>query len=123
VGESAAAPPQPLDAAVVFAPAGELVRVGLRALGPGGTLACAGIHMSDIPALSYADSLFEERTLTSVTANTRADGAALLAVAAAIPVRPTASTFPLADANRALAQLRHDALRGSGVLVVGAGSG
>jgi alcohol dehydrogenase, propanol-preferring len=123
VGASADPPPRPLDAAIVFAPAGELVRVGLRALGPGGTLACAGIHMSDIPALAYADSLFEERTLTSVTANTRADGAALLAVAAAIPVRPTTTTFALADANRALAQLRHDALRGSGVLVVGEGSG
>jgi len=123
VGATSDAAPQSLDAAVLFAPAGELVPVGLRALAPGGTLACAGIHMSDLPPLVYADTLFEERTLTSVTANTRADGAGLLAVAAAIPLRPETTRFALADANRALGRLKHDALRGSGVLVVQEGSG
>ena len=117
-GAAAEAPPEPLDSAILFAPAGELVPPALRALRPGGTLACAGIYMSDIPPLAYATELFEERTLTSVTANTRADGEELLAVAAEIPLRPRITTFPLEQANRALEQLERDGIRGSGVLTV-----
>jgi propanol-preferring alcohol dehydrogenase len=118
-GAADAAPPEALDAAVLFAPVGSLVPPALRALAPGGTLACAGIYLSDIPVLSYEAHLFEERTLTSVTANTRADGEELLAVAAEIPVRPRTTLFPLDQANEALARLKNDGIRGSGVLVVG----
>ena len=81
-GPADGAPPEPLDAAVLFAPAGELVPVALRALDQGGTLAVAGIHLSDIPALNYADELFREKQLRSVTANTRADGEEFLRLAA-----------------------------------------
>ncbi len=111
-------PPEALDAAILFAPAGELVPPALAALRPGGTLACAGIYMSDIPRLAYTAHLFEERTLTSVTANTRADGEELLAVAAEIPIRPRTTAFPLERANQALQQLKRDGIRGSGVLEV-----
>jgi propanol-preferring alcohol dehydrogenase len=93
------------------------VPVALGALDRGGTLAIAGIHLSDVPSLSYARHLFEERTLRSVTANTRADGAAFLEVAAAIPVRVAATPYPLDDANRALADLAHDRVNGAAVLV------
>ena len=82
VGDAAAEPPEPLDGAILFAPAGELVPPALRALDRGGTLAIAGIWLSDIPALSYADELFEERQVRSVTANTRRDGEEFLALAA-----------------------------------------
>ncbi len=119
-GAAAEAPPEPLDSAILFAPAGELVPPALRALRPGGTLACAGIYLSEIPPLVYATELFEERTLTSVTANTRSDGEELLAVAAEIPLRPRITAFPLEQANRALEQLKRDGIRGSGVLTVGA---
>ena len=118
VGEADALPPVPLDGAIVFAPAGELVPPALRALRKGGTLALAGIHMSTVPAMSYDEHLFHEKTLTSVEANTRADGEALLAIAAAIPIRPRRVLFDLADANRALATLKHDGIDGTGVLVV-----
>jgi len=118
VGEADALPPVPLDGAIVFAPAGELVPPALRALRKGGTLALAGIHMSTIPAMSYDEHLFHEKTLTSVEANTRADGEALLAIAAAIPIRSRRVLFPFADANRALATLKHDGIDGTGVLVV-----
>ena len=113
-----AAPPEKLDAAILFAPAGELVPTALTALGPGGTLACAGIHMSAIPALDYAAHLFEERTLTSVTANTRADGRALLELAGRVPLRPRTSAFPFERANEALLALRDGLIVGSGVLRV-----
>lgn len=109
--------PVPADGTIIFAPAGELVPLALRNLGPGGTLALAGIHMSAIPALDYAD-LYRERTVTSVTANTREDGGALLAEAARISLRPTVTRFPLADAHRALEALKRGAFTGSGVLVV-----
>jgi propanol-preferring alcohol dehydrogenase len=111
-------PPEPLDAAILFAPAGELVPTALAALGPGGTLACAGIHMSAIPALDYAAHLFEERTLTSVTANTRADGRALLELAGRVPLRPRTTAFPFARANEALLALRDGVIVCSGVLRV-----
>jgi propanol-preferring alcohol dehydrogenase len=116
-GDTWDAPPVPLDGAIVFAPAGEVVPPALRALGKGGTLAVAGIHMSDIPPLAYDLCLFQEKTLTSVTSNTRADGDALLREAAAIPLRPWVTTFPLSEANDALLTLANDGIRGTAVLV------
>jgi len=110
-------PPEPLDAAVLFAPAGELVPVALRALDRGGTLAVAGIHLSDVPALRYEDDLFYERQLRSVTANTRHDGEEFLALAARIPVRVTTTPYPLGAADRALADLAGGRVRGAAVLV------
>ncbi len=117
-GDAADAPPEPLDAAILFAPSGALVPTALRALASGGTLACAGIHLSEIPPLDYASELFGERVLTSVTANTRADGRELLAIAAEIPIRPRITRFGLAEANRALQALRRDRIVGSAVLAV-----
>ncbi len=116
-------PPDPLDAAILFAPAGELVPTALGALAPGGTLACAGIYMSDVPALDYAAHLFDERTLTSVTANTRQDGRELLEVAARIPIRPHITSFPLAQANTALQKLKTGEIAGSCVLRVSPAEG
>ena len=111
------APPVPLDGAIVFAPVGEVVPPALRAVRPGGTVAIAGIHLTDIPALSYEECLFEERTLTSVTANTRSDGEALLREAAAIGLRPRVQRFPLDAANEALAALAGDGISGTAVLI------
>jgi len=116
-GDVGDAPPEPLDSAIVFAPAGELVPLALRRLARGGTLALAGIAMTPTPPLDYARDLFYERQVRSVTANTRADGEALLAEAARIPVRLTTTTFPLAEANRALGALKRGAFAGSAVLV------
>jgi len=118
VGETFDPPPVKVDSAIVFAPAGELVPVALKALRKGGTVALAGIHMSQVPALDYEEHLFYERDVRSVTANTRADGEELLRVAAAIPLRPRITTFPLAQANRALAQLREGRLQGAAVLAL-----
>jgi propanol-preferring alcohol dehydrogenase len=117
VGGASDRPPAPLDAAILFAPAGELVPPALEALRAGGTLAVAGIHLSAVPPLDYAKHLFHEKTLTSVEANTRRDGVELLQLATAIPLRPTTQTFPLTEAARVLALLKHDRLRGSAVLV------
>jgi propanol-preferring alcohol dehydrogenase len=114
--------PAPADGAIVFAPAGELVPLALRNLAPGGTLALAGIYMTAVPSLDYAD-LYRERTLTTVTANTRDDGRELLAEAGRIPLRPTVTTFPLADANRALRALKAGAFAGSGVLLTNEAGG
>jgi propanol-preferring alcohol dehydrogenase len=110
-------PPEPLDAAILFAPVGTLVPPALAALDRGGTLAVAGIHLTDIPALTYAAHLFEERCLCSVTANTRDDGRALLDLAARIPLRPTTVRYPLEGADRALADLAADRVNGAAVLV------
>ena len=121
-GEPADRPPAAADGAIVFAPAGELVSLALRNLASGGTLALAGIHMTVIPPLDYAD-LYGERTITSVTANTRDDGRSLLSEAARIPIRPAVTTFPLAQANLALQQLKTGTFAGSGVLVVSGASG
>ena len=110
------APPVPLDAAIVFAPAGEIVPAALRALDRGGTLVLGGIHMSPIPALDYA-LLYHERVVRSVANNTRADGRDFLAEAAAIGLRTHTQTFALDDANDALIALKHDAIRGAAVLV------
>jgi len=110
--------PVKCDAAIIFAPAGELVPVALRGLDKGGTVALAGIHMSDVPAMAYEPHLFWEKTLQSVTANTREDGEALLAEAAAIPIRPRVQRYALAEANRALQDLAGDRVEGTAVLMV-----
>ncbi len=115
VGASDEPPPEPLDAALIFAPAGALVPIALRALAPGGTVVCAGIHMSDIPSFPYAD-LWRERSIRSVANLTRADGAAFLALAPQVPVRTTVTTYPLAQAEQALADLRAGAFEGAAVL-------
>lgn len=112
-------PPEPLDAAILFAPAGELVLPARKALDRGGTLAVAGIHLSDIPSLVYADHLFEERTLRSVTANTRADGLAFFKVAESISLKVTVTPYAMSDANTALSDLAGDRVSGAAVLVAG----
>jgi propanol-preferring alcohol dehydrogenase len=110
-------PPEPLDAAILFAPAGELVPVALAALDRGGTLAVAGIHLTGIPPLDYQLHLFQERTLRSVTANTRADGRELLAHAAAHRLRVATTGYPLDRADRALSDLAADRVTGAAVLL------
>jgi len=110
--------PGALDAAIVFAPVGGLVPVALRAVDKGGTVALAGIHMSDMPAMAYEPHLFWEKTLRSVTANTRADGEALLAEAAAIPIRPRVTRYPLSDANRALVDIKTSDVEATAVLMI-----
>lgn len=117
-GKDAGALPVQTDSAIIFAPAGELVPVALEKLRKGGTLALAGIHMSQIPALDYERHLFYERNIHSVTANTRADGEALLAEAASILLRPHVTEYPLSDANRALQDLKADRINGTGVLAI-----
>jgi propanol-preferring alcohol dehydrogenase len=116
VGEAADAPPEPLDGAILFAPAGELVPVALRALDAGGTLAVAGIWLSDIPGLNYDAELFRERRLRSVTANTRQDGEQFLALAERFGIRATTVSYPMADAPRALTDLAHGGFSGAAVL-------
>jgi propanol-preferring alcohol dehydrogenase len=116
-GDTLDTPPAPLDGAIVFAPAGEVVPPALRALRKGGTLAVAGIHLTDIPPLVYDTCLFHEKTLTSVASNTRDDGHALLREAAAIPLQPRVTTFPLIEANEALIALARDGVSGTAVLV------
>jgi len=118
VGEQADELPAKVDSAILFAPAGELVPPALASLEKGGTLALAGIYVSQIPSLDYEQHLFYERNLRSVTANTRDDGRRLLAEAAAIPVRPHTTVYPMADANRALLDLKSDAISGTGVLMM-----
>lgn len=109
--------PEPLDAAIVFAPAGELVPAALAAVRKGGTVVCAGIHMSDIPSFPY-ELLWGERVVRSVANLTRHDGEEFLALAPRIPVRTTVTTFPLVEANEALDRLRTGRLAGAAVLVV-----
>lgn len=109
-------PPKRLDAAIIFAPAGEIVPAALRALDKGGTLVLGGIHMSHIPPLDY-DWLYHERVVRSVANNTREDGREFLDLAVRIPVETHTETFPLRDANRALNALKNDAIRGAGVLM------
>jgi propanol-preferring alcohol dehydrogenase len=117
-GGAAETPPAPLDSAIIFAPAGELVPVALAALGRGGTLALAGIHMSAIPALDYDHHLFQERTVRSVTANTRADGEELLRLAARIPLDIHVTTYAFEEAQQALQDLAGDHVTGSAVVTV-----
>ena len=115
-GGSDESPPAPLDAALLFAPVGALVPAALAATAPGGTVVCAGIHMSDIPSFAYR-LLWDERTVRSVANLTRADGEEFLALAAEIPVRTTVHRFPLEQAGAALLALRRGAFEGAAVLV------
>jgi propanol-preferring alcohol dehydrogenase len=115
-GGSHESPPQELDAAIIFAPAGPLVPAALKALAPGGSVVCAGIHMTDIPSFPYED-LWQERQIRSVANLTRQDGVELLELAQQIPVRTTVTTYPLAEAEQALADLRAGAFEGTAVLV------
>ncbi len=115
-GSSDESPPAPLDAAIIFAPVGPLVPAALRAVRKGGTVVCAGIHMSDIPSFPYA-ILWGERTLRSVANLTRRDGEEFLALAPRVPVRTEVTRFPLLEANEALRRLRSGELQGAAVLV------
>lgn len=119
-GEAHDAPPVPLDAGIVFAPVGDLVPLALEALDRGGTVAVAGIHLSHVPGLDYQRHLFRERTLTSVTSNTRADGEALLRLAPRLGVTATTTPYPLDRADVALDDLAAGRVRGAAVLRVGA---
>ena len=112
-------PPKKLDAAIVFAPAGEIVPAALKALKKGGVLVLGGIHMSPIPSFNY-ELLYQERMIRSVANNTRQDGADFLRVAAEIPIRTHVQIFPLQEANRALNALKNDAIPGAAVLGVSA---
>jgi len=116
VGEARAPGPEPVDAAILFAPVGDLVPPALEALERGGTLAVAGIHLSEIPPLDYQRHLFQERALRSVTANTRADARALLSLAADVPLVTHTVPYPLERANEALLDLKRDRIRGAAVL-------
>ncbi|MGR6968497.1 zinc-binding alcohol dehydrogenase family protein [Streptomyces cynarae] len=111
------APPEPLDGAILFAPAGDLVPVALRALDRGGVLAVAGIHLSDVPALRYESELFYEKELRSVTSNTRENGREFLDIAARYGVRATTHPYPLSGAQRALGDLKAGRFDGAAVLV------
>jgi alcohol dehydrogenase, propanol-preferring len=115
-GDALAGPQEELDAVIVFAPVGELVPAALRHVRKGGRVVCAGIHMSDIPTFPY-ELLWGERSIRSVANLTRADGDEFLALAPAVPVRTEVETFPLEQANEALARLRSGALRGAAVLI------
>jgi propanol-preferring alcohol dehydrogenase len=116
-GSTLASPPEKLDAAIVFAPAGEIVPAALAALRKGGTLVLGGVHMSPIPSFSY-DLLYQERAIRSVANNTREDGRDFLRIASEIPIRTRIQLFPLREANRALNALKNDAIPGAAVLQV-----
>jgi alcohol dehydrogenase, propanol-preferring len=111
-------PPEPLDSAIIFAPVGDLVPTALQAVDRGGTVAIAGIHLSDIPPLRYAEHLFEERQLRSVTANTRRDGQEFLSIAASIPITVETTSYPFARADQALGDLAADRVTGAAVLAL-----
>jgi propanol-preferring alcohol dehydrogenase len=116
VGGSEQKPPMPLDAAIIYAPVGALVPLALRAVRKGGRVVCAGIHMTDIPAFPYA-LLWGERSVCSVANLTREDGREFMRVASDLKLHASVETFPLAEANAALARLRAGSLRGAAVLV------
>lgn len=116
-GGSTERPPVPLDAGIIFAPAGEIVPPALSHLDKGGTLVLGGIHMSPIPELDY-QLIYRERVLCSVANNTREDGHAFLAEAAEVPVQTHVQTFPLENGNEALEQLKNDGIRGAAVLTL-----
>jgi propanol-preferring alcohol dehydrogenase len=118
VGGAAEAPPDKLHGAIVFAPAGEIVIPALRALDRGGTVALAGIHMTPIPSIDYDRELFGERTIRSVTANTKQDGEELLREAAAIPIRSHTQRFALEEANQALQAIKAGTVKGAAVLTI-----
>ena len=115
-GDSDVSPPERLDAAIIFAPVGELVPLALKAVGKGGTVVCGGIHMSDIPAFPY-ELLWGERTICSVANLTRRDAGEFFAIAPCVPVRTTVQIFPLTGANEALNRLRAGQIQGAAVLV------
>lgn len=115
-GDSTTPPPEPLDAAIIFAPVGDLVPIALRAVRKGGKVVCGGIHMSDIPAFPY-ELLWHEKTLCSVANLTRKDGLEFFTLAPQVPVRSKVEIYPLAEANRALENLRAGRLQGAAVLV------
>lgn len=117
-GDATDRPPELLDAAIVFAPVGTLVPVGLSALDRGGTLVVAGIHLTDIPTLSYDRHLFQERTLTSVTANTRSDGEEMLLAASRLGIGVTTTPYSFEDTDRALSDLAHDRVHGAAVVLI-----
>jgi alcohol dehydrogenase, propanol-preferring len=119
-GDSTVAPPAPLDAAIIFAPVGALVPAALRATAKGGSVVCAGIHMSEIPAFPY-DILWGERGVVSVANLTRRDGAEFLRIAPQVPVCTAVEIFPLVRANEALARVREGRINGAAVLVTGTG--
>jgi len=119
VGDVCDAFPEKVDSSIIFAPAGELVPLALESLRKGGTLALAGIYMTDIPSMQYERHLFYERDLRSVTANTRQDGIDFLNEAAAIPIRPQVTTFPLDQANEVLQMVKGKGLKGTAVLMMG----
>ncbi len=118
-GDAAEPPPEPLDSAILFAPVGELVPPALAALDRGGTLAVAGIHLSDVPSLNYQQHLFQERQVRSVTANTRADAREFLAFAGRHHLHVSTVPYVLAEAGKALADLAADRVNGAAVLQVG----
>jgi propanol-preferring alcohol dehydrogenase len=115
--DSTSLPPEELDAAILFAPVGELVPTALQAVAKGGVVVCAGIHMSPIPSFPYR-LLWGERVLRSVANLTRRDGEEFLSLAPQVPVRTEVQSFPLAEANEALQRLRNGQIRGAAVLVV-----
>jgi propanol-preferring alcohol dehydrogenase len=117
-GGSSQMPPEQLDAAILFAPAGELIPLALKAVAKGGTVVCGGIHMSDVPSFPYS-LLWEERSLCSVANLTRKDGEEFFAIAPRVPVKTTVEKFPLAEANEALERLRGGKIKGAAVLIPG----
>ncbi len=117
VGDTVDPLPEPLDSAILFAPVGSIVPTALSSLDRGGTLAIAGIYLTDVPSLNYEHHLFQEKTLRSVTANTRRDGRDFLEAAAMIGVKVSVNTYPFSEADRALADLKHERFTGAAVLV------
>jgi propanol-preferring alcohol dehydrogenase len=117
-GKSSEMPPEKLDSAIIFAPAGEIVPDALKALEKGGTLALAGIYMTPIPQMDYTEHLYYEKSVRSVTASTRQDGEELLKIAAEIPIRTKTISFPLQEANKALQLLKQGKINGAGVLEI-----
>ena len=117
-GKSSQTPPEKLEGAIIFAPAGEMVLDALKAMDKGGTLALAGIYMTPIPQMDYTEHLYYERTVRSVTASTRKDGEELLQIAAEIPIHTKTTLFPLQDANKALLLLKQGKINGAGVLQI-----
>jgi len=117
VGDTSDPPPELLDGAILFAPAGDIVPVALSSLDRGGVLSVAGIYLSDIPSLNYSRHLFQERTLRSVTANTRQDGRDFLEIAARIGIKSMVHAYPFGEADRALSDLAHERFSGAAVLV------
>jgi propanol-preferring alcohol dehydrogenase len=119
VGRAEDRPPKKLDAAILFAPAGNIVPACMEALDRGGVLSIAGIYLPDVPSLNYEKHLFEEREIRSVTANTRLDGEEFMQIAGEIPIHSQTQFFGLEQATEALIELKHDRIRGAAVLRVG----